>query len=112
MTYKSTESLNPIFLAYDVDDGAWVMAYEEDWISQLGDQNQARLDGESTGADMTYKGDSCVATEIPEAGADWCDIGVFEDIKDYAASKYKEYLSKGNPFLLISREGDVVHLRH
>ena len=104
MTYKSTDSLNPIFLAYDVDDGAWVMGYEE---AYLGDRTTPRLDGESTG-ETEFKGDSSVATEIPEAGSDWSDNAVFEDIKDYAASKYKEYLSKGNPFLLISREGDVV----
>ena len=42
MTYKSTDSLNPIFLAYDVEDGAWVMAYEEEWISQQANKNQAR----------------------------------------------------------------------
>ena len=106
MTYKSTDSLNPIFLAYDVEDGAWVMAYEEDWISQQANKNQARLDGVDP-ADKTYKNKSSKATEIPEAGNDYSDIGVFEDIKDYKASEYSKYLKANNPFLLISREGDV-----
>ena len=104
MTYKSTDSLNPIFLAYDVDDGAWVMGYEEHYLN---DRTTPRLDGESTG-ETEFKGDSSVATEIPEAGSGWSDNAVFEDIKDYKASEYKKYLSEGNPFLLISREGDVV----
>ena len=106
MTYKSTDSLNPIFLAYDVEDGAWVMAYEEEWISQQANKNQARLDGVDP-ADKTYKNESSKATEIPEAGNDYSDIGVFEDIKDYKASEYSKYLKANNPFLLISREGDV-----
>ena len=104
------KSLNPIFLAYDVEDGAWVMAYEEDWISQQANKNQARLDGVDP-ADKTYKNESSKATEIPEAGDNWSDIGVFEDIKDYKASEYADYLvdedGNANPFLLISREGDV-----
>ena len=106
MTYKSTDSLNPIFLAYDVEDGAWVMAYEEEWISQQANKNQARLDGVDP-ADKTYKNKSSKATEIPEAGNGYSDIGVFEDIKDYKASEYSKYLKANNPFLLISREGDV-----
>ena len=85
------KSLNPIFLAYDVEDGAWVMAYEEDWISQQANKNQARLDGVDP-ADKTYKNESSKATEIPEAGDNWSDIGVFEDIKDYKASEYADYL--------------------
>ena len=104
VTIDSYDSLNPIFLAYDVDDGAWVMGYEE---AYLGDRTTPRLDGESTG-ETEFKGDSSVATEIPEAGSGWSDNAVFEDIKDYKASEYKKYLSEGNPFLLISREGDVV----
>ena len=104
VTFNSDDSLNPIFLAYDVDDGAWVMGYEEHYLN---DRTTPRLDGEYNG-ETEFKGDSSVATKIPEAGSEWSDNAVFEDIKDYAASKYKEYLSKGNPFLLISREGDVV----
>ena len=104
VTFDSDDSLNPIFLAYDVDDGAWVMGYEEHYLN---DRTTPRLDGEYNG-ETEFKGDSSVATGIPEAGSEWSDNAVFEDIKDYAASKYKEYLSKGNPFLLISREGDVV----
>ena len=104
VTFDSDDSLNPIFLAYDVDDGAWVMGYEEHYLN---DRTTPRLDGEYNG-ETEFKGDSSVATGIPEAGSDWSDNAVFEDIKDYAASKYKEYLSKENPFLLISREGDVV----
>ena len=104
VTFDSDDSLNPIFLAYDVDDGAWVMGYEEEYLKG---ETIPRLDGEDS-RDTNYKGDSSVATEIPEAGSGWSDNAVFEDIKDYAASKYEEYLSKGNPFLLISREGDVV----
>ena len=106
VTFDSDDSLNPIFLAYDVDDGAWVMGYEEHYLN---DRTTPRLDGEGGASENNkFKGDSSVATEIPEAGSEWSDNAVFEDIKDYAASKYKEYLSKGNPFLLISREGDVV----
>ena len=105
VTFDPDDSLNPIFLAYDVDDGAWVMGYEEHYLN---DRTTPRLDGEGGTSETKFKGDSSVATEIPEAGSDWSDNAVFEDIKDYAASKYKEYLSKGNPFLLISREGDVV----
>ena len=104
VAFDSDDSLNPIFLAYDVEDGAWVMGYEE---AYLGDRTTPRLDGESTG-ETEFKGDSSVATEIPEAGSGWSDNAVFEDIKDYKASEYKKYLSEGNPFLLISREGDVV----
>ena len=104
VTFDSDDSLNPIFLAYDVDDGAWVMGYEEHYLN---DRTTPRLDGEYNG-ETEFKGDSSVATGIPEAGSKWSDNAVFEDIKDYAASKYEEYLSKDNPFLLISREGDVV----
>ena len=104
VAFDSDDSLNPIFLAYDVEDGAWVMGYEE---AYLGDRTTPRLDGESTG-ETEFKGDSSAATEIPEAGSGWSDNAVFEDIKDYKASEYKKYLSEGNPFLLISREGDVV----
>ena len=111
MTYKSTDSLNPIFLAYDVEDGAWVMAYEEDFItgsSNPNGSNVPRLDGENgDSANGPFKGDSNSATHIPEAGNGWSDIGVFEDIKDYTASEYSDYLKANNPFLLISREGDV-----
>ena len=102
-------SLNPIFLAYDVDDGAWVMAYEEEWITGNSNPNGPkvpRLDG-VVGSDTTYKGNSTSATLIPEAGNGWSDIGVFEDIKDYSADEYADYLSANNPFLLISRDGDV-----
>ena len=105
VTFDSDDSLNPIFLAYDVDDGAWVMGYEEHYLN---DRTTPRLDGEGGTSETEFKGDSSVATKIPEAGSDWSDNAVFEDIKDYKASEYKEYLSKGNPFLLISREGDVV----
>ena len=105
VTFDSDDSLNPIFLAYDVDDGAWVMGYEEHYLN---DRTTPRLDGEGGTSETKFKGDSSVATKIPEAGSGWSDNAVFEDIKDYAASKYKEYLSKENPFLLISREGDVV----
>ena len=104
VTFDPDDSLNPIFLAYDVDDGAWVMGYEEHYLN---DRTTPRLDGEYNG-ETEFKGDSSVATKIPEAGSEWSDNAVFEDIKDYKASEYKEYLSKGNPFLLISREGDVV----
>ena len=108
-------SLNPIFLAYDVEDGAWVMAYEEDFItgsSNPNGSNVPRLDGENgDSANGPFKGDSNSATYIPEAGDGWSDIGVFEDIKDYKASEYADYLvdedGNANPFLLISREGDV-----
>ncbi len=104
-------SLNPIFLAYDVEDGAWVMAYEEDFItgsSNPNGSNVPRLDGENgDSANGPFKGDSNSATYIPEAGDGWSDIGVFEDIKDYKASEYSKYLKANNPFLLISREGDV-----
>ena len=108
VTFDSDDSLNPIFLAYDVDDGAWVMGYEEKY---LGDKTTPRLDGKDVN-DQNYKGDSSVGTEIPEAGSDWSDNAVFEDIKDYKASEYADYLvdedGNSNPFLLISREGDVV----
>ncbi len=111
MTYKSTDSLNPIFLAYDVEDGAWVMAYEEDFITGSSNPNGSdvpRLDGENgDSVNGPFKGDSNSATLIPEAGNGWSDIGVFEDIKDYKASEYSKYLKANNPFLLISREGDV-----
>ena len=107
VTFDSDDSLNPIFLAYDVDDGAWVMGYEEKY---LGDKTTPRLDGKDVN-DQNYKGDSSVGTEIPEAGSDWSDNAVFEDIKDYKASEYANYLvdkdGNANPFLLISREGDV-----
>ena len=75
-------------------------------MSQQANKNQARLDGVDP-ADKTYKNKSSKATEIPEAGNDYSDIGVFEDIKDYKASEYSKYLKANNPFLLISREGDV-----
>ena len=108
VTFDSDDSLNPIFLAYDVDDGAWVMGYEEKY---LGNKTTPRLDGKDEN-DQNYKGDSSVATEIPEAGSKWTDNAVFEDIKDYKASEYADYLvdedGNSNPFLLISREGDVV----
>ena len=108
VTFDSDDSLNPIFLAYDVDDGAWVMGYEEKY---LGNKTTPRLDGKDVN-DQNYKGDSSVATEIPEAGSKWTDNAVFEDIKDYKASEYADYLvdedGNSNPFLLISREGDVV----
>ena len=109
VTFNSDDSLNPIFLAYDVDDGAWVMGYEEKY---LGDRTTPRLDGEGDARENNnFKGDSSVATEIPEAGSDWSDNAVFEDIKDYKASEYANYLvdkdGNSNPFLLISREGDV-----
>ena len=107
VTIDSYDSLNPIFLAYDVDDGAWVMGYEEKY---LGNKTTPRLDGKDP-KDNKYKGDSSAATEIPEAGSDWSDNAVFEDIKDYKASEYANYLvdkdGNSNPFLLISREGDV-----
>ncbi|MFQ9910087.1 MAG: S-layer homology domain-containing protein [Acutalibacter sp.] len=107
VTIDSYDSLNPIFLAYDVDDGAWVMGYEEKY---LGNKTTPRLDGKDSNDDK-YKGDSSVATEIPEAGSGWSDNAVFEDIKDYKASEYANYLvdkdGNSNPFLLISREGDV-----
>lgn len=83
VTFNSDDSLNPIFLAYDVDDGAWVMGYEEKY---LGDKTTPRLDGKDVN-DQNYKGDSSVATEIPEAGSKWSDNAVFEDIKDYKASE-------------------------
>ena len=110
VTIDSYDSLNPIFLAYDVDDGAWVMGYEEKY---LGNKTTPRLDGEGGAKENNnFKGDSSVATEIPEAGSDWSDNAVFEDIKDYKASEYANYLvdkdGNSNPFLLISREGDVV----
>mgnify|MGYP005787307505 CR=1 FL=1 len=97
-------SLNPIFLAYDVEDGAWVMAYEEKWISQQANKKQARRDGVD-GADKNLRAN--YKTLVPEAGEGYTDIGVFEDIKDYKASEYSDYLKGKNPFLLISREGDV-----
>ena len=107
VTFDSDDSLNPIFLAYDVDDGAWVMGYEEEYLKG---ETIPRLDGKDS-RDTNYKGDSSVATEIPEAGSDWSDNAVFEDIKDYKASEYANYLvdkdGNSNPFLLISREGDV-----
>ena len=107
VTFDSDDSLNPIFLAYDVDDGAWVMGYEEKY---LGNKTTPRLDGKDPN-DNKYKGDSSAATEIPEAGSEWSDNAVFEDIKDYKASEYADYLvdedGNANPFLLISREGDV-----
>ena len=107
VTIDSYDSLNPIFLAYDVDDGAWVMGYEEEYLKG---ETIPRLDGEDS-RDTNYKGDSSVATEIPEAGSEWSDNAVFEDIKDYKASEYANYLvdkdGNSNPFLLISREGDV-----
>ena len=69
VTFNSDDSLNPIFLAYDVDDGAWVMGYEEKY---LGDRTTPRLDGEGDARENNnFKGDSSVATEIPEAGSDW-----------------------------------------
>ncbi len=98
------DSLNPIFLAYDVEDGAWVMAYEEEWISQQANKKQARRDGVD-GADKNLRAN--YKTLVPEAGEGYTDIGVFEDIKDYKASEYSDYLKGKNPFLLISREGDV-----
>ena len=109
VTIDSYDSLNPIFLAYDVDDGAWVMGYEEHYLN---DRTTPRLDGEGGAQENNnFKGDSSVATEIPEAGSDWSDNAVFEDIKDYKASEYANYLvdkdGNSNPFLLISREGDV-----
>ena len=97
-------SLNPIFLAYDVEDGAWVMAYEEKWISQQANKKQARRDG-VVDADKNLRAN--YKTLVPEAGEGYTDIGVFEDIKDYKASEYSDYLKGKNPFLLISREGDV-----
>ena len=98
-----------------MEDGAWVMAYEEDFItgsSNPNGSNVPRLDGENgDSANGPFKGDSNSATHIPEAGDGWSDIGVFEDIKDYKASEYADYLvdedGNANPFLLISREGDV-----
>ena len=110
VTFDPDDSLNPIFLAYDVDDGAWVMGYEEHYLN---DRTTPRLDGEGGAQENNnFKGDSSVATEIPEAGSDWSDNAVFEDIKDYKASEYANYLvdkdGNSNPFLLISREGDVV----
>ena len=114
MTYKSTDSLNPIFLAYDVEDGAWVMAYEEDYLTDKYGKNpdKPRFDGMNFAkGERTFKnsfdGTNGKASEIPEAGEGWSDIGVFEDIKDYKASEYSKYLKANNPFLLISREGDV-----
>ena len=114
MTYKSTDSLNPIFLAYDVEDGAWVMAYEEDYLTDKYGKNpdKPRFDGMNVAkGETTFKnsfdGTNGKASEIPEAGEGWSDIGVFEDIKDYKASEYSKYLKANNPFLLISREGDV-----
>lgn len=108
VTFDPDDSLNPIFLAYDVDDGAWVMGYEEHYLN---DRTTPRLDGEGGTSETKFKGDSSVATEIPEAGSDWSDNAVFEDIKDYKASEYANYLvdkdGNSNPFLLISREGDV-----
>ena len=102
------DSLNPIFLAYDVEDGAWVMAYEEKWISQQANKKQARRDG-VVDADKNLRAN--YKTLVPEAGDNWSDIGVFEDIKDYKATEYAAYLvdedRNANPFLLISREGDV-----
>ena len=88
VTFDPDDSLNPIFLAYDVDDGAWVMGYEEHYLN---DRTTPRLDGEYNG-ETEFKGDSSVATKIPEAGSEWSDNAVFEDIKDYKASEYKEYL--------------------
>ena len=43
------KSLNPIFLAYDVEDGAWVMAYEEDYLTHKYGKNptKPRFDGEN-----------------------------------------------------------------
>ena len=109
VTFDPDDSLNSIFLAYDVDDGAWVMGYEEHYLN---DRTTPRLDGEGGGRETKFKGDSSVATEIPEAGSGWSDNAVFEDIKDYKASEYADYLvdedGNSNPFLLISREGDVV----
>ena len=116
MTYKSTDSLNPIFLAYDVEDGAWVMAYEEDYLTHKYGKNptKPRFDGENWDVGGTKEtilqhkmNVAKDASMIPEAGNDWSDIGVFEDIKDYKASEYSKYLKANNPFLLISREGDV-----
>ena len=114
MTYKSTDSLNPIFLAYDVEDGAWVMAYEEDYLTDKYGKNpdKPRFDGMNFAKGETtfknsFNGTNGKASEIPEAGEGWSDIGVFEDIKDYKASEYSKYLKANNPFLLISREGDV-----
>ena len=114
MTYASTDSLNPIFLAYDVEDGAWVMAYEEDYLTDKYGKNpdKPRFDGMNFAkGERTFKnsfdGTNGKASEIPEAGEGWSDIGVFEDIKDYKASEYSKYLKANNPFLLISREGDV-----
>ena len=107
-------SLNPIFLAYDVEDGAWVMAYEEDYLTDKYGKNpdKPRFDGMNVAkGETTFKnsfdGTNGKASEIPEAGEGWSDIGVFEDIKDYKASEYSKYLKANNPFLLISREGDV-----
>ena len=114
------ESLNPIFLAYDVEDGAWVMAYEDDYLTNKYGENptKPRFDGENwvdgimNETILQHKMNVAKdASMIPEAGDDWSDIGVFEDIKDYKASEYADYLvdedGNANPFLLISREGDV-----
>ena len=114
------DSLNPIFLAYDVEDGAWVMAYEEDYLTNKYGKNptKPRFDGENwvngiiNETILQHKMNVAKdASMIPEAGDNWSDIGVFEDIKDYKASEYADYLvdedRNANPFLLISREGDV-----
>ena len=114
------KSLNPIFLAYDVEDGAWVMAYEDDYLTNKYGENptKPRFDGENwvdgimNETILQHKMNVAKdASMIPEAGDNWSDIGVFEDIKDYKASEYADYLvdedGNANPFLLISREGDV-----
>ena len=114
------KSLNPIFLAYDVEDGAWVMAYEDDYLTNKYGENptKPRFDGENwvdgimNETILQHKMNVAKdASMIPEAGDNWSDIGVFEDIKDYKATEYADYLvdedGNANPFLLISREGDV-----
>ena len=109
-------SLNPIFLAYDVEDGAWVMAYEDDYLTNKYGENptKPRFDGENwvdgiiNETILQHKMNVAKdASMIPEAGDNRSDIGVFEDIKDYKASEYADYLvdedGNANPFLLISR---------
>ena len=86
-------SVNPIFLTYDFEDAnrAYVLGRD--------------VAGDPNGNPASANTDS----NIPTAGVG--GNAIFNDMADFTGGwtedKYEQYVLEGNPFLLISREGDV-----
>ena len=88
---EDTDTVNPIFLTYDFKDAN--RAYMLGSDNTLTTANQANPDG----------------LGLPTAGTS--GNAIFTDMADFTGGwtedKYEDYVLAGNPFLLISRDGDM-----